>query len=275
MIVFTSPFILSAAAAGVPLDKARIGYQTYTAQAVPSDITVSGDFTSFPKDAPLRYNTHEFWVPPTLPATWQIEFHATRSIDYAAVAAHTLATAGCSLRVEYQLGAGAWTLFATDTVPGTDEPIMIVGTAVNCDRMRFTISGGIVMPQIGVIFMGVALAMEKGVSGPYKPISMARKTELAAELSRTGQFLGQDFRSNGVESDATFKKLSAAWVRTYFDPFSKSARKFPYFFAWNPLIFPKEVGYVWTPSQDIIPEYEGLMDLMQVSWKMEGIGTQQ
>lgn len=272
MIIYTAPFILAAAAANQPLYRARIGYQTYTQNAVPADVVASSDSVSFPRDAMLRPDTYEFWTPTALPATWQLEFNATRSFDYVGIAAHNLFTCGCQVKVEYQLGAGAWTTFVTDTAPGDNSPMMFLGSAVSASRVRLTITGGSLMPSIAVFYVGIALAMEKGVSGGYKPINMSRDTVLQNSLSRGGQFLGQDYRRNGVSGSASFKKLTAAWVRANFDAFSKAARKYPYFFAWNPEQFPLEVGYVWT-EDDIVPEYEGLIDLMDVTWKMKGVGT--
>jgi hypothetical protein len=101
---------------------------------------------------------------------------------------------------------------------------------------------------------------------------MSRETVLGHQMSRGGHFLGSHFRRHGLSSAAQFQQLTAAWVRSMFDPFIKSARQYPYFFAWNPLEFPLEVGYVWT-DKDIVPSYSGQLDLMDVSWSMQGTGS--
>jgi hypothetical protein len=269
MIVYTRPFIASAAAAGQPLNLPRIGHQTYTQGALPADVTASTDQVSFPKDAPLRPGTYEFWQPTALPATWVLDFNGVKSIDYVGIAAHNLFTCAASVKVETQLGAGAYTLFAADLAPGDNTPIMFVGDAVNCNRVRLTISGLGAKPSLGVIYVGAALVMERPVSTPYTPISLARETTLKNTFSRSGQFLGQDFRRNGVVNDIAFSDLSAAFIRNSFNAFAKAARKFPYFCTWCPLYYPLEVGYVWT-DKDIRPKYQGMRDMMQVSWNMVG-----
>lgn len=271
MIIYTQAFLLAAAAAGAPLTRARIGYQTYTQDAVPDDVTASGDSTEYPKDAPLRPETWEFWRPPALPATWVLEFNATRAIDYVGIV-HNLASCAASVLVETQLGAGAWVTFATDTAPGDNTPLLFLGESTSCSRIRLTITGGSIMPSISVVYVGEALAMERAVSGPYRPINMARETVLQASMSRGGHYLGQDYRRNSVAGQISFSKLSAAWIRSDFEPFAKAARKRPYFLAWNPGEFPLEVGYVWT-EDDIVPEYENIVDNMRVSWQARGIGA--
>jgi hypothetical protein len=160
----------------------------------------------------------------------------------------------------------------TGYAPTDDTPIMLVSTPKTGRYLHLRITGGSAVPRIAVIYAGVSLAMAKAVSGPYAPISMSRDTVLMRSMSRSGQFLGQSYRRNGVVSSATFKNLDDAWVRANFNAFSKSARQYPYFFAWNPSLYPTEVGYVWT-EKDIIVKYNGTINLMDVTFEMRGIGT--
>lgn len=273
MIVYTGPFILSAAASAYPLTLPRICYQTWTQQAVPADVTVSDEDVGFPGDAPLRADTYERWKPLTLPATWQLEFNATRNIDYVGLAGHNFGSAAISILVEYQLGAGSWTTFASGAAPADDSPLLYLDTAVDCNRIRITLSStGTMMPQLGVVYVGTSMPMPQPVNGKYRPINMSRDTLLKAALSRGGQFLGQDYRRNGVSGEIGFQLLTASWVRSNFDAFSKAARKYPYFLAWDPLDFPNEVGYVWS-EKDIVPAYMQMGSFMEVAWSMKGVGA--
>jgi hypothetical protein len=162
-------------------------------------------------------------------------------------------------------------VFAASYSPVDDTPLLFLNTSRTGRYLKLTITGAGAVPRVAVVYVGPALAMQKMVSSPYKPVTMARDTVLSQSLSRGGQFLGQSFRRNGVMSSTAFRNLTAAWVRANFDDFSKSARSLPYFFAWNPSQYPQEVAYVWT-DKDIVPVYQGLSDLMDVSWSMRGIG---
>jgi hypothetical protein len=157
-------------------------------------------------------------------------------------------------------------------MPADDAPLLFLGTQRNAHHLRLTITGSSA-PRIPVVSVGRMLAMQRAVSGGYRPVTMARETVLNQSLSRGGQFLGQGFVRNGVRASAAFKYLNADWVRANFDTFSKSARRFPYFFAWNPQEFPKEVAYVWT-DKDIVPTYMGVITQMEVGWEMQGVGLE-
>lgn len=163
--------------------------------------------------------------------------------------------------------------FATAYAPADDAPLMFLDTARVGRYLRVTVTGAGAIPRIASIYVGSVLAMEKQMANPFAPLNMARETVLNQSLSRGGQFLGQGFRRNGVMSSVGFKSLTAAWVRSYFDPFSRSARSRPYFFSWNPQDYPQEVGYVWT-DKDIVPAYSGeIVFGMEVSWSMKGVGA--
>ncbi len=154
--------------------------------------------------------------------------------------------------------------------PGDDAPIMFLNTAKFARYWQLYLKGT-AMPQVAVVYVGQALAMERAIYGGVTPPNLARDTVLKNALSRGGRFLGQSFRRNGVKSDASFRNLTPSFVRDELDLFIKSARRFPYFFAWRPATYPKEIIYAWT-SDDIAPSNMGKSSLMQVAWPMRGIG---
>jgi hypothetical protein len=74
MIIYPPALVLSVS---TPLTKPRIGWQTHTRTAVIGDITVSTEAADGPRDAPLRPDTFEYWLPTAMPATWTINLGAT------------------------------------------------------------------------------------------------------------------------------------------------------------------------------------------------------
>jgi hypothetical protein len=274
MIVASSPFILAAQAAN-DYEYPRIGYQNLLRSLPIANFSASDFAEDGPPDMVGKPETWTYYKPLTLPATLTMDFGASMDLDYVGLAAHTLGSSGCAILLETSLDGSAWTEFASDAAPADDGPIMFLDVERQARYLRATITttvGGVI-PLIGVLYPGVALVMEKRVNAPYRPITMARNTIMKASRSRNGHYLGQGKRRNGVKSKATFKHLTAAWVRSNFDAFSKAARDEPYFFAWNPGEFPLEVGYVWT-EDDIVPTYMGIIDLMEVDWEMVGMGRE-
>lgn len=270
MIIYPAAFILSAAAAGAPLTHPRIGYQTWTSDLLPAAVTVSSETRDGPKDAPLRPDTAEYWEPSALPATWQIDLGATRAVDYVGIGAHTIGSSGCAASVETSMDNVAWSSLASGIAPADDSPLLYLDDVRSSRHVRVQITGGTVMPRIAVIYVGVALAMQREIEGSgFMPPNLNRQTVLHRSLSRGGQFLGQGFRRNGVAASVTFKLLEAAWYRASFDPFVKHARNLPYFFGWCPEEYPDEIAFVWTDN-DIAGRHMGMKDWIHVTWAMQG-----
>lgn len=273
MIVFKSPFVLSAAAAGIPLKHARIGWHTYIRDRAAIDVTVSSEATGAPKDAPLRPDTFEFWQPTALPATWKVDLGSPRDVDYVGIAGHTFGTDRCAVEVKTSTENAAFTTFSGPVLPADNAPLLFLDTSRVARWVQLSITGASIMPRIAVVYAGVVLPMQRSIYGGHAPLPLSRETVLFQSLSRGGQFLGQNFRRHGVKGSASFRHLTAEWYRLNFDPFVKAARKFPYFFAWRPETHPKEIAYVWT-GEDIAPQNQGIRDFMSVAWNMSGIGNE-
>lgn len=125
-----------------------------------------------------------------------------------------------------------------------------------------------------VIMIGKAMQFEKCIRNRYAPIDYNRKTEFLTNESGTGQYMGRSIIRRNHESTVSFDLMTAAWVRSTFQPFVRHARTKPYFFIWNPTTYPDEVNYVWT-DEDIGVEYTGDRDRMSASWGMRGLGNDQ
>jgi len=163
--------------------------------------------------------------------------------------------------------------FGGAVAPADDAPILFLDTQRSARFLQLSVSGGAVMPKISVVYAGKALAMMREADGSgFAPVNLSRNTVLSRTLSRGGQFLGQGFRRHGVSSMVNFRHLDPDWYRSSFDPFVKSARRYPYFFAWWPEAYPGEVSFVWT-DKDISGKYMGQREWMQVGWNMQGVGN--
>lgn len=272
MIVYPNAFILSLAT-GFPLKNPRIGWQTFGSALDYTAVSVSSESEDGPRDMPLRPDTAAYWKPVSLPATWQLEFGITRNIDYVGIAGHTLFSGLCTVKVETQLGTADWTLFALQVIPVDDAPLMFLDTLRSVDRMRITITGGLIIPVISSIYVGKVLEVQRSIRGVSTPMNMDRETALHRTLSRGGQFLGQDFRKLGVSGTVMFEALTDAWVRAYYEDFAKAARKTPFFFAWRPSDHPLDVAYIWA-MEDITSPYTGVTNLRTSKFKARGIGNE-
>ena len=273
MIVVPQAYLLSATLT-TPLTHPRILWRNRLADLLPSAITVSGETASGPRDAPTRPNTDEYWEPPSLPAWILFDMGSSYTINGVGLV-HNFGTSRTAVKVEVGTDPGfaADATFGAELMPDDDSALLFLDDDVIGRYLRIGLTGS-GAPKMSVAYAGDVLAMEKAVSGPYKPISMARRTIGSSRKSRGGQFLGQGMRSHGLESEIAFKNLSGPWVRANFNAFSKHARSLPYFLAWNPANLPREAAYCWQEEgkEDIVPVHNGNGLDMDVSWPMVALG---
>lgn len=253
----------------VPLNHSRIGYQTWTRSVIPA---VSGTAPGFFAGALANSLTNEYWKPAsTTTATVEYDFLQARAIDYIAIGAHTLGTDNTTIKIQYsQNGVGYGTV--AEFVAQDNRAIMAIFDTVLARYVKITLTYT-VAPVIAVIYAGQALAMQRGLYGGHSPITMSRNTDTYPQTSTSGQWLGRSIVNNGFKSSASWKNLTAAWYREYFDPFVFSARRYPFFFAWNPLQWDQEVALCWA-NNNIQPSNMGIRDLMDVSIDLNGHGAE-
>lgn len=265
-IYYSDDYLTDPPSGSQPIRHPRIGHHTYARDLLAADVSASSAASDNPADAPLRPDTFERWQPTGSGATWRVDLGSSQTVGYIAIGAHTLGSSGASLTIERSSDDSSWTEVMSVT-PSNDAAIICQFIEASDRYWRITLPGG--TPEIGVIYIGRMLEMQRPIYSGHAPLTLSRTTTIRTSRSRSGQFLGQQFRRKGYETSVSFSNLKADWVRDTFEPFMEDARTQPYFFAWRPSQFPKEVGYVWT-GDDIVPQNSGTRDLMDVSWDMVG-----
>jgi hypothetical protein len=262
MIYISDSLVLSGQSDGVPLRNSRIGYQTITFGKTPVASSTQAGFSAL---APIYPTTYEYWKPTTVPATWRVTNASLSPCDYVGVAGDI---SGVTIQVQKSEDAITWETVLEGVA--TNDVAMFLFEEVLSPHWRLRFTGR--TPSVSVIYIGKALAMQRSIYVGHTPITLARQTQYNNNLSENGQFLGRSIVRSGVGTSAAFQHLTADWYRENFDPFVKSARTYPFFFAWRPDTHPDEIGYVWT-SADISPQNTGPRDFMSVSFNMTGIGV--
>lgn len=198
--------------------------------------------------------------------TLTITLPANTSIDAVGIGAHNFAAA--TVAIDYSTSdGGAWVSFAASQ-SGGDAMLFLTSAAVSAKRLRVTVSGSGAL-VLGVVYAGIALQMQRPVYKGHTPATLARETEYEANESEAGQWLGRNIKRSGLSVEFNWRNLSAAWLRAYFRPFMLAARTTPFFVAWNPQDYPRDVAYAWSVA-DIQPTNSGPMDLMSATLKAKG-----
>lgn len=230
-------------------------------------VVASSESTDFEAENVGDYLTWDFWRPAELPATLTITTPEAETVDYALIAAHTIGSTMTAVKLEYFDGSDWVALF--ETAPGVDNVIVALFDAVTTNQFRLSLAGSSI-PSIGVVMLGRALAMQRKLYQGHGPITLSKRTVKLPNRSEGGQWLGASIRREGVQTSISFAHLTASWVRSKFEPFIESARKYPFGWVWRPEEFPAEVAYVQAIG-DIRPTNSGPRDMMSVTFEVEGL----
>lgn len=259
MIYISDSLVITAI---TPLRNSRIGYESITFGKTPVASSTEAGFSAL---APLYPTTYEYWKPSAMPATWAIDNGTEAMCDYAGVVGDI---EGTTIQVQSSNDNSTWTTEVEGVATKKVAMFLFQPVGQRYWRIRF-VNGA---PKVSVIYIGLALTMQRSIYAGHTPITLSRQTEYSNNMSEGGQYLGRSIIRNGVTTGAAYQHLTADWYRANFDPFVKAARERPFFFAWRPDAYPEEVGFVWT-SADIRPQNTGPRDFMAVSFNMTGIGV--
>lgn len=244
-----------------PLNHARILWENKLLQGAalsssPAAVSISAMLS------PATYSRATFSGPSVITAIFSVQ----RTFDSVGIAAHTLA--GTAISIEYRpVDTDPWTLFYTGTMPrGALLVCEVSPLLVKEVRITTTAAGS---SLIGVLYVGVSLQMQRPIFRGVEPVTLNRVTEYTNNQSEGGQWLGRDINRQGLKTAPTWRNLSAAWVREYFDPFAQAARQLPFFYSWDPQAYPQDAAYCWTTG-DIKQTITGPRDLMSVEMDLKG-----
>lgn len=244
-----------------PLSNARILYDNLFDNAITN--IVAGQGLTNP-------NTFERWVVAGAVQIMTVIADDNKSIDSIAIGAHNLGSMGATIQVlTAATEGGAFTSRGIIT-PTTDKSILILLNAqISVKIIRLVVTNGD-GSEIGVLYAGVSLAMERPIFGGHAPIYLNAETTYSNNASETGNWLGRTIVRNGYSTSYKWQFLNDEWYRDNFEPFVVIARKKPFFIAWRPDIYPDEVAYCWLTGDPKPTNRGGGTKFMEVSIEVQG-----
>lgn len=138
-------------------------------------------------------------------------------------------------------------------------------------RIRLKLTPASTKPQVGVLYAGELLQIERGIYVGHTPITFSRSVSITVGKSQSGQYLGQVVGATIYETQVKLSYLTPSWCRGDFEGFIAAATVRPFFFAWRADERPEEIGYCWLSDGVPVPENSGPRDLMSVSFKIGGL----
>lgn len=284
-VIFSSDLVVAAESGIVqPLTHARIGYHNIVTE---DNVIGSTEAAGFDASFAGRPDTYSEWRPVELPATITVDAGRIVEADYVAIGAHNLEN--IEVEISHSLDGVTYTVESTTLTESNDALMFLFEkTEVRFVRVRLLVineeslildfenqvyevgdfdqTGG---AFIGVLYIGETLEMQRPIYQGHSPATLSRQTELRPSRTEGGQWLGRTRIRDGYGTNFDWSNLRAAWYRENFDPFVEHARSLPFFIAWRPETYPKEVIYAQSDS-DISPTNSGPRDLMSVSMTVRG-----
>lgn len=193
--------------------------------------------------------------------------HEPATVDYLAIARHNIGTIQAPIAIEGLIG-GSWISICDDVVLPDDRPVIFRFSPLALADIRIHIYPGNAAPEIAVVYLGRLLILQRRIYVGHTPIIYGRKTKKVNGRSESGQYLGSIITTESLATALSMQNITPGWYRENLDPFL--ANKEPFFFAWRPEEYPREVGYAWLTA-DANPSNQRGNGMMQVQLSMSGI----
>lgn len=193
-------------------------------------------------------------------------------VDYVGIARHNFGSSGAMVSIEYPdpENEEEWLELVEPFLPGDDSPILARFVPTFLESLRIRIQPVDTPPRAAVVYIGEILVMQRRVYVGHTPITMGRSQNVQHNWSEGGDFLGSVLISEKRTTSFPMANLTPAWVRAELAPFLVNCRTSPFFWAWRPGDYPREVGFV-VAQNDPRPTNQRSNGMMQVEFQLGGI----
>lgn len=191
-------------------------------------------------------------------------------LDYLGIAKHNFASAGISVSVDGKVSDGEWFELVQEVQLPNDGPAMFRWEEQALTSVRLHLRSGSAAARIAVAYLGELLVLERKIWQGQTPVSLGRMSRTVSGKSESGQYLGRAVLSEWVEVKVPLSLLDPAVFRSDIVPFLDASRNVPFFFAWRPQDYPREVGFMWF-NTDPVPVNESPTGLIAMTLDLRGV----
>lgn len=272
-VIRANAFVLSQASA-FNADYPVAGYENLATVAT---LTATQADTDFPASNLCNPATNLLWKSGSTADQYvTVLFVEGNEVDYVGLARHNLGSGAVAVTVQGLPPGGDpdeptdWDDLVAQQLLDGDGPALFRFDPVNLIGIRLKLEPDTVEPQAAVFYVGKLLVFERGVQPGHTPIPYARQRNVTSPRSQSGEYLGRVVSGGVRTSSVSFSKFTPEWFRSSLDPFLDASVTQPFFWAWSPLRYPKEVGYVWL-TNDPRANPADLNEYYDITLQMEGL----
>lgn len=267
MIVISGNIVLQSVEAAELFNKPLVGWHNViTAAGVTADTAAA----NYPGSNLANPATNLEWrAADTSEQYITFDISYVDAIDYVGIAKHNFGSAGIPVSIE-GFKDEAWTEIVGEITLPDDTPAMFQFAANSYSQVRIRLQSGGLAARAAVVYVGKLLVMERKIYVGHTPMPHARQSNITSARSETGNFLGRIVLGEWRETTVPLSLISAAWYRAYMDPFLAAAKEVPFFFAWRPNTYPREVGFGWL-IEDPLPTPQGPSNRLSLELHVSGV----
>ena len=222
-----------------PLNHARILYKNKLVETLLVTPSVgSGGLNT------IKPNTFERWtfISPGS-ALIKYELSSNQLMDSFCIGGHNLD--GAVITISYSATSGGSMVSFASPITAKNGSALFFHTAslVSARDIQININNFTGNGFISYASAGDALQMQRPFFNGHTPITDSDVTEYYSNRSESGEIIGQQIRRKGYETQAQWNNIDDGWYRAYFAQFKQYVKTRPFFFAWNLLEYPDDVGF--------------------------------
>jgi hypothetical protein len=245
MIYISDSVVLSSAllAQGITGNNPRIGWHNLVTQ---NNVFADEEDTDHPVSYMGNPATYLYWRGETTSAQVAgFSLSSAQTVNYIALARHNLGTIGAQIQLESSTDGGNWDPMTDPQILPNDNSLIREFDDTFASHFRVSIGAGSAAPEIGVMYSGEMLRLQRRMYVGHTPLVYGRQSDVSTSFSEEGHFLGRVVRKRMYKSSVSMENITADFYRDEIDPFFHEAVEKPFFIAWRPLSYPSETGYVW------------------------------
>lgn len=244
-----------------------IGYKT---QVTESNVAATDAATGYPASNVANVSTAEEWRGNSAALKYlTVTCNGVDPVDYVAIAKHNFGTEQIAVSVEADNGDG-FEEVSEPVLLADDRPVIFRFTKEAYASVRLKMAAGDAAPRLAILYVGELLPLQRNIYVGHSPINLNRQRNVITGLSENANFLGRVTTGRTASTSISLQNLTPGWYRSRMDPFVEAAETRPFFFAWRPQGYPREVGFAWLTG-DPSPKNMRANGMMQVDLSLRGI----
>jgi hypothetical protein len=274
-LVISSNLTLNATdESSLSLDHPIIGWENI---ATISNITATTSDALFPVTNLVNPATHLYWqvggaFSPAIYEYITVNTNTSDPIDYLAIAKHNLGSLNIPITIGYfdTNSPPVWHDLVAESLLGDDSPAMFRFTSQSLSTISIRLGPTSLLAQIAVLYTGKLLVLPRKLYQGFVPINYGRIAKVTSGRSEAGNFLGRIVTQEFVKDSVPLSLISPTYFRDHIADFLVDSKENPFFIAWRPQTYPREVGYCHM-TNDPIPINEPPHGLVAMTLEMTGI----